>query len=150
MMKRLLLFFGFAFVCVSASAQFVDTNWTVVEVKGETWYANSSAILGQVQSFEKGWAQGPFFNCDFDGLSKTYTSYKKPKNLLKNPEFRLLKDLDLEFNDGRIFVHRISCEGYGVAKKRMVLYPFITQEGSTKAYYIFEGAVYALEAEKVP
>ena len=32
----------------------------------------------------------------------------------------------------------------------MVLYPFITQEGSNKAYYIFEGAVYALEAEKVP
>ena len=46
-----------------------------------------------------------------------------------------------------VFVHRITCNGKKVADRK-VLYPFITVDGSNKAFYVYEGAIITLEYEK--
>ena len=50
-----------------------------------------------------------------------------------------------ENTDG--FVHRVTCNGKKVADRK-VLYPFITVDGSDKAFYVYEGAIIILKFEK--
>ena len=46
-----------------------------------------------------------------------------------------------------VFVHRITCNGKKIADRK-VLYPFITVDGSDKAFYVYEGAIIILKFEK--
>ena len=46
-----------------------------------------------------------------------------------------------------VFVHRITCNGSKVADRK-VLYPFITVDGSNKAFYVYEGAIITFNFEK--
>jgi len=125
-----------------AKAQFVDTKWQVTGFVGEAWFADTGKIIGQTQEFFKGWAQGIFYNCDYAGQSMTYTAYS-PADFLANPEFDLFKRAKVSLGDGTVFVHRISCNGKDAVGRR-VLYPFVTQQSTNKAYYLFEGAIYLL------
>ena len=126
-----------------SEAQFVDTNWKVIGYVGEAWFANPSKIIGKHQYFFKGEAAGVFYACDFGGQSMTYTKYT-PEEFLANKEFVLFNEDGIELGDGQLYVHRISCNGPEEAARR-VLYPFVTQDDSNKAYYLFEGAIYILE-----
>ena len=126
-----------------SAAPFVDTNWKVIGYVGEAWFANPSKIIGKHQYFFKGEATGVFYACDFGGQSKTYTKYP-PEEFLANKEFVRFNDNGIELGDGQIYVHRISCNGLEEAARK-VLYPFVTQDNSKKAYYLFEGAIYILE-----
>ena len=52
-------------------------------------------------------------------------------------------------DDTKVFVHRITCNGKKVSDRK-VLYPFITLDGSNKAFYVYEGAIIKLESgEKI-
>ena len=44
----------------------------------------------------------------------------------------------------KVFVHRITCNGRKVVDRK-VLYPFITVNGSKKAFYVYEGAIITLK-----
>ena len=141
--RMMMVTLAFTFTVSSpAKAQFVDTKWQVTGFVGEAWFADTGKIIGQTQEFFKGWAQGIFYNCDYAGQSMTYTAYS-PADFLANPEFDLFKRAKVSLGDGTVFVHRISCNGKDAAGRR-VLYPFVTQQGTNKAYYLFEGAIYLL------
>ena len=142
MQKILPVMFVLISTTVSA-APFVDTNWKVIGYVGEAWFANPSKIIGKHQYFFKGEAAGVFYACDFEGQSMTYTKYT-PEEFLANKEFVRFNDDGIELGDGQIYVHRISCNGLEEAARK-VLYPFVTQDNSNKAYYLFEGAIYILE-----
>ena len=133
-----------ALISTAVSAgPFVDTNWKVVGYVGEAWFANPSKIIGKHQYFFKGEAAGVFYSCDFGGQSKTYTKYT-PEEFLANKEFVLFNEDGIKLGDGEIYAHRISCNGNEEAARK-VIYPFVTQDNSKKAYYLFEGAIYILE-----
>ena len=142
MQKILPVIFVLISTTVSA-APFVDTNWKVIGYVGEAWFANPSKIIGKHQYFFKGEAAGVFYACDFEGQSMTYTKYT-PEEFLANKEFVRFNDDGIELGDGQIYVHRISRNGLEEAARK-VLYPFVTQDNSNKAYYLFEGAIYILE-----
>ena len=46
-----------------------------------------------------------------------------------------------------VFVHRVTCNRKKVADRK-VLYPFITIDGSDKAFYVYERAIIILKFEK--
>ena len=139
-----------------ASAQFLDAKWTVTEYFGELWFAEEEEILGKHQEFYKGWADGVFYSCDFAGQSKTYNTHTI-REFLANKEFKLVnqeKAFSIVFEENglmnentEVFVHRITCNGSKVVDRK-VLYPFITVDGSNKAFYVYEGAIITLEYEK--
>ena len=121
----------------------IDTDWKVISHVGETYFSKPDEIIGKYQSFFKGWAEGVFYSCDYAGQSMTYNRYTR-KEFLSNKEFSLFKKTKIELSDSVIFVHRITCNG----KKefdRKVMYPFVTQDNSNKAYYLFEGAIFILK-----
>ena len=124
-------------------AQFVDTKWKVISHVGETWFSKPEEIIGKYQEFYKGWAEGVFYSCDYAGQSMTYNKYT-PKEFLNNKEFSLFEETKIMLSEDDIFVHRITCNG----KKgfdRKIIYPFVTQDNSNKAYYLFEGAIFILK-----
>ena len=47
----------------------------------------------------------------------------------------------------KVFVHRVTCNGRKVTDRK-VLYPFITVDGSNKAFYVYEGAIISLKFEE--
>ena len=138
------------------SAQYIDTKWTVTGYFGELWFAEWEDILGKHQEFYKGWADGVFYSCDFAGQSKTYNTHTI-REFLANKEFELVnqekafskvfEETGLMSENTEVFVHRITCNGSNVADRK-VLYPFITADGSNKAFYVYEGAIITLEYEK--
>ena len=134
------------------NAQYIDTKWTVTGYFGELWFAEEEDILGKQQEFFKGWANGVFYSCDYAGQSATYNAYTL-KEFLGNKEFELVNQ-DKAFSkvfaengllneNAKIFVHRITCNGEKVVDRK-VLYPFITVDGSSKAFYVYEGAIITL------
>jgi hypothetical protein len=133
---------------VMSLAQGVDGIWVVAKHDGETWYAEKSEILGKTQEFEKGFSEGVFFQCNYAGLSMTYTKYTA-EEFLKNREFELFKKLRvLGSYSSRVFVHRITCNGKR-KNDRKVLYPFVTITPNwSKAFYLYEGGVFTLEYRK--
>ena len=135
------------------SAQFLDAKWTVTEYFGELWYAEEEDIIGKQQQFFEGWADGVFYSCDYAGQSSTYNAYTI-KEFLNNKEFELINQ-DRAFSqvfaknglidkNTKVFVHRITCNGRKVVDRK-VLYPFITVNGSKKAFYVYEGAIITLK-----
>ena len=131
----------------AALGDFLDTTWTVTGFAGEAWFAEPETIIGQTQTFERGYAEGVFYQCDFGGQSSTYTAYAT-EDFLANPEFALFAPLAeaLAADGTRIFVHRVSCNGGGDPALRRVLYPFVTSESRQAAWVLFEGGVYTLAA----
>jgi len=127
----------------STLANYIETRWKVTSHVGEAWFAKPDEIIGKYQEFYKGWAKGVFYSCDYAGQSMTYNSYT-PEEFLKNKEFSLFDETQIKFNEDTIFVHRVTCNGEKYFDRK-VLYPFVTQDNSKKAYYLFEGAIYILE-----
>ena len=70
------------------SAQYIDTKWTVTGYSGELWFAEKDKIIGKFQQFNKWWADGVFYSCNFAGQSVTYNSYDI-REFLQNKEFVL-------------------------------------------------------------
>ena len=139
-----------------ASAQFLDAKWMVTEYFGELWFAEEEDILGKHQEFYKGWADGVFYSCDYAGQSATYNTHTI-REFLVNKEFELVnqekafskvfEENGLMNENTEVFVHRITCNGSKVADRK-VLYPFITIDGSNKAFYVYEGAIITFTFEK--
>ena len=138
------------------NAQYIDTKWTVTGYFGELWYAEEEDILGKQQEFFKGWADGVFYSCDYAGQSSTYNFYTI-KEFIENKEFELVNQ-DKAFSkvfaknglldkNKKVFVHRITCNGKKVVDRK-VLYPFITVDGSNKAFYVYEGAIITLKFDE--
>jgi len=73
-----------------SNSQGVDGSWVVTDHAGDTWFANVEEIIGKTQMFDRGWAEGVFFESDFRGLSKARTSYRIDE-VLANKEFVLFK-----------------------------------------------------------
>jgi len=126
-------------------SDFIETAWHVIGFEGEAWFANPQEIIGQSQSFEGGYAEGVFYQCEFAGQSMTYTTYSTD-DFLANPEFeQFLRYADgISLSSERVFVHRVTCEGDGDPTARKVLYPFVTNEARISAWYLFEGGVFEL------
>ncbi len=134
-----------AYLSVPAYADFIDTRWSVVGFTGEAWFINSQNIVGKSQSFNRGYAEGVFYNCDYAGQSSTYTRYDN-EAFFANPEFELFLPLreGMTLSSESLFVHRITCEGGGNPAQRRVMYPFVTNEARKSAWYLFEGGVFSL------
>jgi len=138
------------------NAQYIDTKWIVTGYFGELWFAEEEDILGKHQEFYKGWADGVFYSCDYAGQSKTYNTHTIGEFLV-NKEFELVnfekaffkvfEENGLMNENTEVFVHRITCNGSKVADRK-VLYPFITVDGSNKAFYVYEGAIITFTFEK--
>ncbi|MAY69554.1 MAG: hypothetical protein CMK40_03450 [Porticoccaceae bacterium] len=144
-MKKLLPLLILAFLSNLSFANFVDTRWKVLSYVGETWFSKPEDIIGKYQEFYKGWAEGVFYSCNYAGQSMTYNSYS-PSEFLGNKEFSLFGEQQVELNEDTVYVIRITCNGDN-ARDRRVLYPFVTQNNSNKAYYLFEGAIFTLVDE---
>ena len=135
------------------SAQHIDTKWTVTGYSGELWFGEENQIIGKFQRFNKGWAGGIFYSCNYGGQSATYNSYTISE-FLDNREFFLVNqekafanvfaDNGLTDKNTEVFVHRITCNGKAV-NERKVMYPFVTVEGSNKGFYVYEGAIIIFE-----
>lgn len=128
-----------------AHADFIDTRWSVVGFTGEAWFINPQSVIGQSQLFNKGYAEGVFYNCDYTGQSSTHTRYENDA-FFANPEFALFAPLreGMTLSSEALFVHRITCEGGGNPAQRRVIYPFVTNEARKSAWYLFEGGVFSL------
>lgn len=111
-MKKIYLLF-FYFISLYANANFIETKWQVKEYFGEAWYAEPKNIIGKFQEFYKGYSQGVFYNCDYEGQSYTYTKYESLDEFLENKEFLLFNKYlgNIKILDGAIYVHRITCNG---------------------------------------
>ena len=142
-MKKLVLILILAFLSNLSFANFIATKWKVSSYVGETWFSKPEDIIGKYQEFYKGWAEGVFYSCYYAGQSMTYNSYS-PSEFLGNKEFSLFGETNVELNQDTVYVHRITCNGKN-GNDRKVLYPFVTQDNSRKAYYLFEGAIFTLE-----
>lgn len=134
-----------AILSAPAQADFIDTRWSVVGFTGEAWFINTQSAIGQSQTFNRGYAEGVFYSCDFAGQSSTYTRYDNDA-FFANPEFELFLPLreEITLSSEALFVHRITCEGGGNPAKRRVMYPFVTNEARKSAWYLFEGGVFSL------
>lgn len=128
-----------------AYADFIDTRWSVVGFTGEAWYINTQSVIGQSQTFNRGFSEGVFYNCDYSGQSSTYNRYDNDA-FFANPEFELFLPLreEMTLSSDTLFVHRITCEGGGDPAKRRVMYPLVTNEARKSAWYLFEGGVFTL------
>ena len=155
-MKRVFFLIMFLFHTSYAFGQFIDTKWTVTGYFGELWFAEEEDIIGKQQEFFKGWSDGVFYSCNYAGQSKTYNTHTI-KEFLGNKEFGLVNQ-DKAFSkvfaknglvdkNKKIFVHRITCNGKKVVDRK-VLYPFITVDGSNKAFYVYEGAIFTLKFDE--
>ncbi|MHC0054929.1 hypothetical protein [Actibacterium sp. D379-3] len=134
-----------AILSAPAHADFIDTRWSVVGFTGEAWFINPQSVIGQSQTFNRGYAEGAFYNCDHAGQSSTYTRYDNDA-FFANPEFELFLPLreEMTLSSEALFVHRITCEGGGNPANRRVMYPFVTNEARKSAWYLFEGGVFTL------
>ena len=133
------------FLSVPAQADFIDTRWSVIGFIGEAWFIDPQSVIDRSQTFNRGYAEGVFFNCDYAGQSSTYTRYDND-TFFANPEFELFLPLreEMTLSSETLFVHRITCEGGGNPAKRRVMYPFVTNEARKSAWYLFEGGVFSL------
>ncbi|PIE14860.1 MAG: hypothetical protein CSA68_09325 [Rhodobacterales bacterium] len=130
---------------VPAQADFIDTRWSVVDFTGEAWFISPQSVIDQSQTFNRGYAEGVFYTCEYAGQSSTYTQYNNAA-FFANPEFELFLPLqeEMTLSSEVLFVHRITCEGGGNPDKRRVMYPFVTNEARKSAWYLFEGGVFSL------
>jgi len=129
---------------LNLNANFLDANWQVVRFIGESHFLDPQDITEKYQSFYKGEATGTFYNCNYGGQVKTYNTYSYDE-FFRNKEMELFIKYseELKFEKKDIYVHKVSC-----AKTRQVIYPFVTQSGTKRAFYPFESGIFVLEYEK--
>ncbi|EDM72512.1 hypothetical protein RAZWK3B_09681 [Roseobacter sp. AzwK-3b] len=139
---------AFGLAVSPANADFIDTTWTVEKFTGEAWFVQPEKVIGQTQMFDGGYAEGYFYSCDFKGQSMTYTTYANTE-FFENPEFKKFIPLksDMEADSDTLFVHRVTCNGNDLVPPR-VLYPFVTNETRERAWYLYEGGIFALVANE--
>lgn len=146
-MRRLNIAFLLLFTLLPTGSfsNYIDDRWKVIKMVGEPWYLDPGTVYGKYQTFNKGFAEGVFFSCNFAGLSKAYNKYNL-NEFFTNKEFKLFRQhaFDLNIQGKAVFVHRITCNGKDVSDRK-VMYPFITVEDSRRGFYLFEGAIYFLE-----
>jgi hypothetical protein len=140
--------FTIGLVAGPASADFVNTTWTVERFTGETWFVQPNKVIGQTQMFNGGYAEGVFYSCDFNGQSMTYTTYAND-DFFDNPEFDTFIPLkaNMEADSETLFVHRVTCNGSELVPPR-VLYPLVTNETRQQAWYLYEGGVFSLGTQR--
>ena len=119
---------------------------------GELWFAKKENIIGKYQEFNRGWADGVFYSCDFAGQSETYNTYTLSA-FLANKEFKLtanpdalhvvLKKIGINDEVKNVYFNRITCNGKNTVDRK-VLYPFVTFDSLNKALYLYEGAIFIL------
>jgi hypothetical protein len=128
-----------------AVANFVETTWLVTAFTGEAWQQDPEALIGQTQVIESGFASGVFYQCDYGGQSFSY-DILKVEDFVANPVFADFFPLadDLRATNSPIYVHRISCAGGETPGARQAMFPFVTTDNHSTAYFQFEGVVYTL------
>lgn len=99
----------------------------------------ADAYLGKEQYFERGFAEGPFFACEFQGLSAGY-DVRDVAGFMSDPENRVYAEAGL--SGGRLFEHEITCEETG-ADLHM-----ITDEPSDYAFIALDGVVFRLRYQE--
>lgn len=99
----------------------------------------AETLIGEVQHFYKGYAEGPFFQCDYEGLSKSYEVGPFDALMEQLPEAEGFQSLAL--GDATVFVHALSCEGNGADAL------FLTNADSTNAYAGLDGVLFEMDAE---
>ena len=145
-MKKFILIFIFFFLStIPTKANYVETEWRIVDFVGSMIVRDEKELFGKVQTIIKHNIKGPFYNCQ-GGMWWTYNKYKL-EDLLANPEFHLLKDLNdqLNLSDNIYYVHRLTCNGVVEGDAIMNFYPFITTDAKNNAYFIMDGGVFILE-----
>ena len=75
MIKKLILIVALFFTPYNAFSDFIDAKWKVVSFSGEAWFADPQLTLGKTQEFNRGYAEGVFYSCNFAGQSATYNVY---------------------------------------------------------------------------
>lgn len=138
----LLACFGFS---SPLKADFLETTWVVEKFTGEAWFLTPSDFVSQRQSFYRGYAEGVFYTCRYEGQSATYNRYSI-ENFFENPEFDDFKVLREEMSNGAttLYVHRITCANPEDSSSPKVLYPFITNDVRKQSWYLLEGGVFSL------
>ena len=99
----------------------------------------ADAYIGKVQYFEKGFAEGPFFACDFQGLSAGY-EVRDLAEFMSEPENRVYAKAGL--SGGKFFEHDIACEETGTDLR------MITDEVSQHAFIALDGVVFRLRYDE--
>lgn len=146
-----LVLLALPFWACPSQADFIDTTWTVTNFTGEAWFIEPDRVIGQTQTFNRGFAEGVFYNCTFDGQTMAYNTYENA-DFFSNPEFDRFIALKDKISRGshRVYAHRITCESHGHPEKRQVLYPFVTNETRSRAWYLFEGGVFSFSSASKP
>lgn len=134
------------FTCAAAQADFIDATWTVQEFTGTAWFVKPEKVIGQTQTFDRGYAEGVLYECNFNGQSMTYTTYAND-DFFENPEFQRFAPLreEMTADSEQLYVHRITCNGNDLVPPR-VLYPYVTNETRERAWYLYEGGVFSMTA----
>ena len=129
---------------LNLNANFLDAKWEVIKFVGESYFLDTQDITKKYQSFYKGEASGTFYSCNYGGQVSTYTKYDV-EEFFKNQEMKIFKKYSkqLGFASEDVYVHKVSC-----SNNNQVIYPFVTQENSKRAFYPFEGGIYVLEYDK--
>jgi hypothetical protein len=130
------------------AADYIETSWRIENFTGDAAFLDASDVIGQLQVFEGGFADGPLYQCDFAGQYMTYSTYETAA-FLANPAFSAFEPVReaISRTSTKVFVHRISCNGGGDDVARKVLYPFVTVDNVGVAWYPFEGGVFSLVSE---
>lgn len=130
-------------------ADFLETTWLVKKFTGEPWFLEPSDFIGQSQFFFKGYAEGVFYSCNYDGQSQTYTTYGL-REFFKVPDFETFKLVQKEITNGsqKVFVHRITCARPNGSPQPYVLYPFVTTDTRNQAWYLLEGGIFSLQSQE--
>lgn len=95
----------------------------------------ADAYLGRTQYFEKGFAEGPFFNCDFEGLSLSY-KIRDVAGFMQDPDNIPYAEAGL--SGGQFLEHDIACEKNG---DRLTM---LTSENAMEAFIGFDGVIFHL------
>lgn len=121
----------------------LDGTWTV---EGYSFFPISAmdadaadAYLGKEQYFEKGFTEGPFFACEFQGLSAGY-DVRDVAEFMSDPENRVYAEAGL--SGGKLFEHHITCRETGAGLR------MITDEASKHAFIALDGVVFRLRYEE--
>lgn len=134
---------------LTSQAQTLDADWTVSAFTGDAIFLEPQTVIGQRQTFDGGFSEGPLYGCDFGGQSMRYAAYDVT-DFLANRAFEEFAPVHAEIKESgaRVFVHRISCNGSGNAQARRVLYPFVTADEAPLAWYPFEEGVFTLTIQR--
>lgn len=129
-----------------ALGQTIEGKWTVRDFVGEAAFIDPSEVIGTVQIIDRGFAEGAFYECNLAGQYLRYTTYTVA-NFLASSEFKGFQAIaeDVQKAGSTVFVHNISCNGDGSPGTRQKLYPIVTVDDASVAWYPFEGGIFTLE-----